>query len=145
MTAPENTFNYRIGGLDLLSCQLAEPAPGFAPDQKMNFNLQLKHQIMDKESAIGVICTIKTTHDESGHDLATFTGRMVFQVDDLAKFTKKEGNGQIGLPKDLINNLNGVTISTLRGMMWATFKGTYLHRAVLPIVNPEGFQQGQQA
>ena len=145
MTAPENTFNYRIGGLDLLSCQLAEPAPGFAPDQKMNFNLQLKHQIMDKESAIGVICTIKTTHDESGQDLATFTGRMVFQVDDLSKHTKKDDNGQIGLPKDLINNVNGVTISTLRGMMWATFKGTYLHRAVLPIVNPEGFQQGQQA
>ncbi len=145
MTAPENTFTYRIGGMDMLSCNLAEPAPGFAPDQKMNFNVQLKHQIMEKESAIGVICMIKTTHEDSQQDLAHFSGRMVFQVDGLAQHAKKDENGQIAIPKDLINNLNGVAISTMRGVMWSTFKGTYLHRAVLPIVNPEGFAQGQHA
>lgn len=145
MTAPENTFTYRIGGMDLLSCNMAEPAPGFAPDHKMNFNVQLKHQIMDQESAIGVICIVKTTHDESGQELASFSGRMVFQVDGLAQHTKKDDNGQIGLPKSLINTLNGVAISTMRGVMWSTFKGTYLHRAVLPVVNPEGFAQGQSA
>lgn len=144
MTAPENALNYRIGGMDLISCNLAEPKPDFAADQKLNFNLQMKHQIIEKDSALAVICTIRTA-DEAGTELAHFTGRMTFAVDQLSQHLKKNDDGQIGLPKDLINNLNGVTISTLRGVMWATFKGTYLHRALLPIVNPEGFQAGQHA
>lgn len=145
MTAPENTLTYRIGGVDMISCHLAEPTPQFAPDQKMNFNLQLRHQVMEKESAIAVICTIRTASEGTQQELATFTGRMTFAVDGLASITKQQADGQIALPKDVINSLNGITISTMRGMMWSTFKGTYLHRAVLPIVNPEGFQAGQQA
>ena len=111
----------------------------------MNFNLQMKHQILEKEQAIAVICTIQTSDDASKKELANFTGRMTFAVDGLAQHIKKGDDGQIALPKDLISSLNGVAISTLRGVMWATFKGTYLHRALLPIVNPEGFHPGKHA
>jgi hypothetical protein len=145
MNSSEGTLTSRIGGMDMLSCHLSEPQPGFAPDQKLNFNLQLKHQILEKDQAIAVLCTIRTLDESSQQELATFTGRVTFAIDGMQAHSKKNEQGQVALPKDLISSLNGITISTMRGLMWSTFKGTYLHRAVLPIVNPDGFNANQHA
>lgn len=132
---------YRIGGIDVISCQLAEPTAAFASNQKMNFNLQLKHQVLEADQAVAVLCTIRTTSEASGTEIANFTGRMTFAVDEM---TRNE-QGQVSLSAELMSSLNGITVSTMRGVMWATFKGTYAHRAVLPVIHPEGFLPGSQA
>jgi uncharacterized protein YbbC (DUF1343 family) len=36
--------------------------------------------------------------------------------------------------------LNSISLSTTRGAMFSTFKGTFLHGAVLPIIDPKQFQ-----
>jgi hypothetical protein len=36
--------------------------------------------------------------------------------------------------------LNRISISTTRGAMFSTFKGTFLHAAILPIVDPKNFK-----
>jgi len=132
---------YRIGGIDVISCHLAEPTAAFSANQKMNFNLQLKHQVLEADQAVAVVCTIRTTSETDGIEMANFTGRMTFAVDAL---TRNE-QGQVSLPAELLSSLNGITVSTMRGVMWATFKGTYAHRAVLPVIHPEGFTPGRQA
>ena len=39
------------------------------------------------------------------------------------------------LTEELKDVLNSISISTTRGVMFSTFKGTYLHNALLPVVD----------
>ena len=60
---------------------------------------------------------------------------------------KKADSGQFSawtgmpqeLPTDIIVTINSISISTIRGIMFSTFKGTYLHNAFLPIIDPKSF------
>jgi hypothetical protein len=44
------------------------------------------------------------------------------------------------LPSGIIDLLNSVSVSTVRGMMFSAFKGTFLHNAVLPVIDPKTFK-----
>jgi len=43
------------------------------------------------------------------------------------------------LPEPLATTLNSVSISTTRGLMFAIFRGSFLRKAVLPVVDPTLF------
>ena len=43
----------------------------------------------------------------------------------------------ISEPLDIfISTLNSISISTTRGMMFSAFRGTFLHNAILPLIDP---------
>jgi hypothetical protein len=46
---------------------------------------------------------------------------------------------EVKLPSDIIIAMNSISISTIRGIMFSTFKGTYLHNAFLPVIDPKSF------
>lgn len=46
---------------------------------------------------------------------------------------------QVSFPDNILVTFNSISISTMRGLMFAQFKGTFLHNAILPIIDPGSF------
>ena len=61
--------------------------------------------------------------------------KRIFEVENFADFINEE-NGDVNLPEILSNSLNSITLSTVRGLMFSGFKGTFLHNAILPVIDP---------
>jgi hypothetical protein len=68
--------------------------------------------------------------------LANLSVNLVFEIEDLANYAIEK---EVKLPSDIIIAMNSISISTLRGIMFSTFKGTYLHNAILPVIDPKSF------
>ena len=61
----------------------------------------------------------------------------IFDIVNFEDVITVEADGKVNIPQRLIETLNIISISTTRGVMFSTFKGTFLHSAILPIIDPQ--------
>lgn len=69
----------------------------------------------------------------------------IFSIKDLEILTEKKEEAKTSIQQNIIELLSSISISTTRGVMAATFKGTYLHNAVLPVVDPKSLSKPKEA
>ncbi|MBL0073688.1 MAG: hypothetical protein IPP34_18540 [Bacteroidetes bacterium] len=77
------------------------------------------------------------------HEDGALSVSCIFEILNFEDVIKVEADGKVNIPPRLIETLNIISISTTRGVMFSTFKGT-LHGAVLPIIDPKQFHVGGQ-
>jgi hypothetical protein len=61
-------------------------------------------------------------------------------VENLEEFRKKDSE-EFEIPEFFNTTINSISLSTIRGIMYSHFKGTFLHNTILPIVNPVDFKR----
>ena len=122
--------------LEVLNCSVNSPiASGFS-STNFNFNINLETKADENNKLIFVIVNIEVRNEEHDQILGSLSVSCVYDVFNFDKIVRFDSNGKVELPQPLIELLNSVSISTTRGMMFSTFKGTFLHNALLPIVDP---------
>jgi hypothetical protein len=62
----------------------------------------------------------------------------IFEIPDLKEYVDPKNNIP-KLPEEFLTTINSISISTVRGVMFSQFKGTFLHNAILPVVDPKSF------
>lgn len=80
---------------------------------------------------------IEISNDKPENILGYISMRCIYEItnfDDVITFNK---NGIVEIPDNLIVIINSISLSTARGVMYSTFKGTRLHGAILPILDPK--------
>lgn len=101
-------------------------------------NINLEHRINEAKRFILVIPSTEVIHEDKTTVLAKIKVSFVYEFNSFESFTR--GNsGIIKPPQEIITALNSVSISTLRGIMFSLFRGTFLHKAILPVVDPKSF------
>src|SRR4030042_4258852 len=108
--------------------------------QGFNFNINVEHKINKDKKLVYVTVGVDIIHEDRETRLGNIKVSCHFQIPELDTFILPGQQDQINLPSNIIDLLNSVSISTLRGMMFSTFKGTYLHNAVLPVIDPKTFK-----
>ncbi len=103
------------------------------------FNIQIDQKIDAANKLIHVFVHIHVLLPEIKEELGSLSTLCVFHVENLDEVLKNEGDN-IQLPDHFMNTLSAIAISTSRGIMFTFFKGTYLHRAILPIIDPTKFK-----
>ena len=78
-------------------------------------------------------------HKNKKTELGSIKVSCVYYIDNLTEF-KSTDNKQFDFPNDFISTVNSISISTARGIMFSQLKGTFLHNAILPILDPKGFK-----
>ena len=74
--------------------------------------------------------------EDNAFILGKLSSSLIFEFENLASFVVDK---EVKLPSDIIIAINSISISTIRGIMFSTFKGTYLHNAFLPVIDPKAF------
>jgi len=123
--------NIEIGESSLKHLNYVLPA-----DVIYKFTINIDHLLNVEENLIVIKPIVDIFIDESEETLANLSASLIFEIENLSHYVFEK---ELKLPSDVIIALNSISISTVRGIMFSAFKGTYLHNAILPVVDPKSF------
>ena len=118
--------------LNLIESSIFPKGKEIQPSTIFNFKISVEHLVSVEKDQLNVICKIEIGHSVENIVYGKITSSCVFEVKGIHKF--KEGK-TIKLPGNVIAQINSVSISTTRGIMFSQFKGTFLHNAILPLID----------
>jgi hypothetical protein len=104
-----------------------------------NFDVTSEIQVSSDNKIVMVIIGVKIFDNEKTNLLGDVATNCMYFIDNFSEIiTSKAGNSFV-VPDNLIIVLNSISLSTTRGILWNTFRGTPLHTAILPIIDPKQF------
>jgi hypothetical protein len=134
----QKNISFRLKNMELLQSNLSAVNVSISSETLFKFNINIEHLINLNENIIAIKPIVEIFIEE--HNKKTILGglsaSLVFEFENLPSFVK---DNEVKLPTDIINSINSISISTIRGIMFSTFKGTHLHNAFLPIIDPKLF------
>ena len=131
-------IKFQLKGIELLDVQLNHPQKPLPKQITFHFDITLEHRINAENKLVIVICNIKVVNENKSATLGSLKASCIYNVVNIADFIEPDQK-QVNFPKDIITTFNSITVSTVRGIMFSQFRGTFLHNAYLPIINPQSF------
>lgn len=132
---PQN-ISFKLKNIELIQSNITPIDYVLSQDVIFKFTINIEHLINIKDNLIAIKPNIEIFTEENETILGTLTASLVFEFDNLSAFVIEN---EIKLPLDIIIAINSLSISTVRGIMFSTFRGTYLHNAFLPVIDPKAF------
>ncbi len=133
-------IGFQIRGMEILDSCLNAPTSPLHPNPKFQFDLAIEHRINLENNLVIVICKVGIRNESKETLFGELRGSCIFFVEKLNDYFDPQTN-KLSLPEDFVVTLNSVTISSMRGLMFSFFRGTFLHQAVLPIIDPKSFEK----
>jgi hypothetical protein len=136
-------IGFQIKAIELLNSSLSAPNKPLPLNAIFQFDINLEHRIGLENRILIVVCNVNVFDESKESSLGNIRTSCIYEIQDLPSFFK-EDKKQFDLPEPLITTLNSISISTTRGMMFSFFRGTFLHHAILPVIDPIGFKSQNQ-
>ena len=129
-------ISFRLKNIELIQSNITPIDYILSSDVIFKFTINIEHLVNIKDNIIAIKPNIEIFTEENETILGTLTASLVFEFDNLSAFVIEN---EIKLPLDIIIAIISLSVSTVRGIMFSTFKGTYLHNAFLPVIDPKAF------
>lgn len=136
-----NNFSSEIKftGIELLKSAINMPSSQEVPLNNFNFNITIESKGDAEKKLLFVIVNVEVKSFDQKETLGSIVTSCIYEIIKFTEFVEIDPNGTMIVNPQLVEILNSISISTTRGAMFATFKGTYLHQAILPIIDPKSF------
>ena len=129
-----NTNNIQLRGIEILKTSIDYPnIPNFSV-KNYNYDIKVDNNVDRVNNVIFCIVSIVIKGDDNKLVLGSIAVSNIFHIPALSKFIPKNIEDKPNIPAELTNLLNSIAVNTTRGVMFNTFKGTFLHNAFLPVV-----------
>lgn len=127
-------ISFQIQGVELVESSFKVPTNKPISDKEVfKFNLNLEH-LLDPGKEILIVKThVNILTEDSEEAVGVIKSQVIFKVLDLINYFQEN---KLNLPDVFVSTLNSISISTTRGMMFSAFRGTFLHNAILPLIDP---------
>jgi hypothetical protein len=132
------SVSFQIKAVELIESCINAPIHPLAAEIVFNFDINLEHRLNAEEDLIIVVCSVLVFNETRDEQLGKMKSGCIYAIKDINQFINSETK-VLELPEPLTVALNSVSISTTRGLMFSMFRGTILHNAVLPVVDPASF------
>jgi hypothetical protein len=133
-------FNFQLRNINIVDVFLKHPETSIPKECQFNFDINIQQKISGEEKLIIVAPTISIRIDNGKEVYGKLKANIFFDVQNLDDFKDTDTN-KFDIPEPFITTLNSISISTSRGLMFSAFKGTFLHSAILPVINPGNFKK----
>ena len=130
------TAEIQYKAVEIIYSSLSAPVNAVG-NNVFSFEIKTEIQLNDENKFVIVIISIKILNEGKDAQLGSLATSNVFYIDNYSKVVSHDAEGKAILPELFITTLNSISLSTTRGVMWSTFKGTMLHDAILPIIDPK--------
>lgn len=131
----EKSLRIKIDGIEILDKKLNQ-VKNISDDQEFRFEIKAQLSArMERELAI-VFSQVNIRKNDDEEILASLTIACGFLIPQMADHLPMDAAG-IKIPKDIDLMLRGMTISTMRGVLFSELRGTVLHKAYLPMIEPQ--------
>lgn len=134
-------IDLQLKSIELLKSNINIPTKIDVSLNTFNFNINLEVKADTQSKTLFIIVSVDIKSEDQVHILGSLSASCIYSVSEFEKTIKIDPDGKINMPQGLTDILNSISVSTVRGIMFSTFKGTFLHNAFLPIIDPNAFQQ----
>jgi len=138
------TVDLQLKSIELLKGSISLPSIPEVSLNNFNFNISLESKADATNKFLFIIVSVEISSEDQNHILGSLAVSCIYSIASFDEVVKIEADGKLDMPQQLVEILTSISISTTRGVMFSTFKGTFLHNAFLPIVDPRSFQQVEQ-
>lgn len=135
---PQQNINFQLRGIETVEMSIKYPDRPIPIECKFNMDVNIQQKIIGVDRTIIVTPQVTVKLEEDNFVCSTIKVNFIYVVDNLEEFKKKDLE-EFDLPDSFVITLNSISLSTIRGIMFSNFKGTFLHNTILPIVNPADF------
>ncbi len=129
----------KFTGIELLKSAINIPASQDIPLNNFNFNVNIESKGDAEKKLLFVIVNVEVKSFDQKEILGSIITSCIYEIMKFRELVEINSNGAMIINPQLVETLNAISISTTRGAMFTTFKGTYLHQAILPIIDPKSF------
>ena len=129
----------QLKGIEILESSLNLMGVTNLTPLEFQFNVNLENRIEASKKLIFVIVSVDVLGEGQQNSLGALKVSCIYEIQNFEEVVKTNSEGIMDLPPFLVDLINSVSISTTRGVMYSTYKGTFLHDAILPIVDPKNF------
>lgn len=130
----------QLMGIELLGSNLQIPSLGTINLSNFKFNINIETNVDALNKRLFAIVHVEILTENQSQVLGGISVSSIFELKNFDELIKSESRGKLTLPHELVDIINSISLSTTRGVMFATFKGTPLHNAFLPIIDPKPFK-----
>ncbi|MCL9980739.1 MAG: hypothetical protein NBV77_04765 [Bacteroidia bacterium] len=141
-TEEQQNLNIEIllKGVELLSSTQRISTADTINIRNFNFNINIETKADAPNKLLFAIIHIEILTEDQSTILGGISVSCIFELKNFEELIKIESEGKLTLPQQLVDIINSISLSTTRGVMFATFKGTPLHNAFLPFIDPKQFK-----
>ena len=132
----EQNISFRLKNIELLQSSIAANDYVITNETVFKFNINIEHLVNINENWIAIKPNVEIFTEVNDFVLGKISSSLIFEFENLTSYVV---DNEVKLPSDIIIAMNSISISTIRGIMFSTFKGTYLHNAFLPVIDPKSF------
>lgn len=127
---------YQIRKIEYISKKINEPKQDFSfGENKYNIQSSIELKIRAQDKMIIPIVYIAVSDAKDNEEIiAEFKIAFLYTIENFDDFAKLDQNSKYTVDDDLAINLNTISISTARGMLFTEVQGTYLKDFLMPIV-----------
>jgi hypothetical protein len=134
----QKEIGFQLKSIELLDSCIITPKRNPTPI-KFTFEIGIEQKFSLENKLMFVLCEVAIFSENNGNKeelLGNLKSNCIFELENINPVK----NNKIDLSAELSTLLNSITISTTRGLMFSFFKGTFLHNAILPVVDPKSFK-----
>ncbi|MCF8335458.1 MAG: hypothetical protein K9H65_02540 [Bacteroidales bacterium] len=142
--AQQNKVTYKISAIETLDLEMKHPKQQNIDFNTFHFDLKLQHRINAEKKLVFVITNISIMDKDKSSRVGYLETSCIFEVENFNDYLTSDEESNVKFPDSFINEINSMAISTTRGIMFSEFKGTFLHKAVLPVFQSEQLSKDQQ-
>ncbi|MCD8539362.1 MAG: hypothetical protein LRY55_06060 [Leadbetterella sp.] len=122
-----------LSDLEILHCSYTGEGYPDVSAKDFSFLLNIENTIDGAHNLVLSVVSVGITTAKNKQFSANIAVKSVYRVENLQQFLDVNKQGKYEIANDLIEKLNAISISTTRGVMFSSFRGTSLHHAILPL------------
>jgi hypothetical protein len=134
--APQKFIHLEFRSIEVLEFSITKPE-GDQESTVQDYLISMGNELDEATGMLKVEGEMRLRNKSQTH-LARYKALCIFELAGLDSLNWKAPESK-AFRLQLSVIWNGIAISTIRGMMAADFKGTFLHPAVLPIIDPADY------
>jgi hypothetical protein len=131
-----NNISFAVTGIELLDYAITSPHKAIANGTSYKFDLNIEHRFNIEQKRVFVVVAVRVHADGIESELASANVSCIYNIHNLENFVEEK---KVKFPDDFIVTLNSISLSTVRGVLFTLFRGTFLHNVILPILDPKEF------
>ncbi len=134
-------FNFQIKSVELLKHNFAVPTNPIGNFVNFNFNVGLEQKLDHTNKLFIVILHVDVASTEDlDSELGSASIACVYGIENFDDVVNMDKSGKPHIDEIITQTLNSISVSTTRGVLSQLFRGTFLHNAILPVVDPKTFK-----
>lgn len=132
-------IQFQVRGIELIDFSLNSPNVILPEAHAINYNTNILSRIDKDNKLIYIVVNIDVTDLEQKVKYARVEVSIIFQVNNFEEVVTFKSDSTVHIESHINEILNSISVSTTRGVMFGLFRGTFLHYAILPIIDPTKF------